>query len=239
MWLKLAEKIVDFLIASGVTGTAVLFLSATAFFSALGVVLFRAIGLVREVKRQREAARVAAATPSDDDPTLPIHKGIGGYSPAIVVAAGAHPIDERRAAPRRSSDATTLQLAANASAAAEDARSIAETAEHAAVSAAGEAATARQLAEAAKLRVGQVETKLDKQGGFGDRLAVLEATCDRMETKVDQLPTEIVARFEQRLSEQIVIAARASIAGLEARLEQLVGVEVAKQLAARGEAATR
>lgn len=198
--LKILEKLVDFGIASGVAGTAVLLLAAATCLIAFGFAAFHSVQAAREYRRQREATRSTVVSPADDDPTLPIPKSAGQGGIVVADSSNRFVGNERRAVARRSEDhgtATLLQIAANASMTAND---------------------ARQLAETAEARVSEVEEKLDEKGGLRDRVAVLEGTCLRIESKVDDLPASIVATLEHRVGE-------------------LVAVEVARQLA-RGKVAT-
>jgi len=217
VWARLAEKLVDFVIASGVGGTALLLLAGGAFLTAFSLAAYRGLAVVREFKRQREATASVTVTPADDDPTLPPPKG-PGYSPAIVVSdggTGRFGGSERRDVKRRAEDhgaAQLMQIAVNASADAMDARQIAETAEQ---------------------KVSDLEDKLERKGGLGDRVAVLEATCLRIEGKVDLLPAEIASTLEGRLLEQLGKATPAGVEALEHRLEQLVTAAVAKHLVDR------
>lgn len=212
--LKIIEKLVDFAIASGLAGALALLLAGAACLAAAGYAAYRAIGLSREWRRQQAARREVHVNPGPEDPTLPIPKEPAAAS-AIVVAdsSGRFTGTERRAGFRRNDDhsaGVVLQIAANASRTAED---------------------ARQLADQAEQRVTDVEHELQREGGLVQRVGELEATCLRIENKVDGLPAEIVATFEARLVGHVAKTAQATVAALEQQLVDLVAAEVARQIA--------
>lgn len=216
MWSRVAEKLADFIIASGVTAATMFVLAIGASLTALGFALKQGLDgwhAIRAARRARVAEAAVSVRPGPDDPTLkmPSEPG-GGHGQGIVVVDSPSFADDRREQRRREADrsiATALEVAINASGDAMDAKQV--------------AADAARRTEDLERKFVESAAKLDKAG---ERLANLEG-------KIDQLPATLAQMLEQRLATELTKAATAAATVLEKQLLVIVAGKVAEEFARR------